>query len=336
MPPDRQASEKRRDPRWRRAWTLTVALGALIGAGSMSGASPAQGAEAPTGTARIQMLKAVAASHDGQAVGFRVRGAGATMQPLWPDPTVARTNLVVVRSSIDARWGAVVATPLGWRAILDQQKTFLMRRTARGWRAVASTERNGTAAMLCRRAGPATDVALDLGLVNGWSAPKPCRYPRLRRALERPMSRGEINSVRAMVETRWVDGEPLPAPVRVNPTDAPEAICDWEPDAFSQNGKPSGTIARANPRWGVVRVGCAVAVDSYSGNNVYDTTHLLVAPAGTSGAFTRVVGHTIVPWSPRRHLCTTDRRWPVPARVRVALEFCTPFPDALHRALGTP
>lgn len=64
------------------------------------------------------------------------------------------------------------------------------------------------------------------------------------------------------------------------------------------------------------------------------TTVILVVRAGGSGPFTRVPAHTLPSWSQQDGLCVGDRRCPVSAVARVALEFCTPFPGQLRYALG--
>lgn len=291
-------------------------------------AQPASAARTVAGGERLEMLRAAAASSAGIRVGLRVgRGGRVTFAPL----TIPRpASVLAVRSSIDRSWALVIVAD---RHDRSQRRSFLLQRRAGRWIVRASAGRGEEGDAICRIARPATAVVLDLGLSSrSWS--RTCRHPRERRRLVRPMTAGELRSVRAMVEWRMSEthGHLVPGPVQpaVRDRDAFASDCSWD-----GRGKlvapPVGEVARADRRWGAVIVSCSVGSDGFG--VLESATMLLVARNGRSGPFTRVLAHTHPSWSMRTDLCARDRRWPIPARARVALEFCTPVPAAIRNAL---
>jgi hypothetical protein len=303
--------------------TRTLAL-ALCCLAWVAATAPAQAARTATNGERTALLKAAAASEGGAVVGLRVgRGGRVTMQPLgWRTPA----TVLAARSSIDRSWAMLVAYPKG---DISQRRTFLLQRRAGRWRVRMATGRGEEGDGICRMSRPGTAVVLDLGLSsNTWS--RKCRHRRDRRTLVRRMTASELGSVRAMVEWTWDTGRLGPGPVQPAVHDVFASDCSWD-----GRGKlvppPVGEVARSDPRWGLVSISCAIGTDGFG--VLESTTVLLVARAGRSGAFTRVPAHTLPAWSARGGLCGEDRRWPIAAAPRVALEFCTPFPAAIRDAL---
>jgi hypothetical protein len=302
--------------------TVLAALGLSLVIG-LAHTAPAEGARTVAAAERTAMAKAAAASPGGVNSRMRVDRRGrVTMRPL---AGVERTAVLAVRSSVDPRWALLVATP-GNRP--DLRTTFLMRRGSGQWRVHWSARRGSEADAVCRVRAPGSAVVFDLGLSSDtWSAR--CRYPRNRRTLTRPMTAAEVASVRAMVEWTWESGQYEPGPVQPQVRDVFASDCRWESSA--DGSSPTGTVARINPRWGMLSIQCAIG--GSDGGALIGDTVMLVGRAAPRGAFTRVLAHTHPAWSVRGGLCTRDRRWPVPDRARVALGFCTPFPSAIRRAL---
>lgn len=303
-------------------WAAVAAAGLCLMVW-LAQATPAEAARPATTGERAGMLKAAVRSPGGAAVRLRVDRRGrVTMQPL---AGVHRATILAVRSSVDREWALLVATAGNGP---DLRQAFLMRRRSGQWRVHWATGRGGEADAVCRTRTPGTPVVLDLGLSSDtWS--RRCRYPRARRALVRPMTAAEIASVRAMVEWTWDTGQLEPGPVQPQVHDVFASDCHW--DDHLGTAAPTGEVARINPRWGLLSISCTIG--SEGGGALVGDTVMLVARGARQGAFTRVLAHTSPSWSVRGALCGRDIRWPVPARARVALAFCTPFPSAIRRAL---
>lgn len=301
------------------AATLSV-LVALGAAASAEAARPAGKGE------RAAMLAAAAASAEGDAVSLRMGKRGRASFAPFGYPMAA--TVLAVRSSVDRRWGLLVVTA---RLRSDVRKTFLLQRRPGRWRVSFAGSRGDEPYRLCRRSKPGVAVTLDLGLstatINGR-----CRYPRSRKALVRSMTASEVASVRAMVEWtyREAEGAMVPGPVQPAVHEVFASDCSWD-GRGDMVPKPAGQVARSNPRWGVLSIYCVIGTDGFS--LLESVTSLLVSRSGTSGPFTRVPAHTHPSWSAYGQLCGTDRRWPIPAPPRVALDFCLPFPAAIQNAL---
>lgn len=312
-----------RGARLARAAAVALASCCLVAA---AGAAPADAARMADKGERLALLHAAAASDAGAAVRLRVgRGGRTTIAPL---TLTSPATVLAVRSSIDASWALLIAAVKG-RA--DIRRTFLLERSAGRWRVRLAAGRGEEGDELCRRTRPGTAVALDLGLTtNTWSGR--CRHRRERKALVRTMPAAELASVRAMVEWKLDEStfERIPGPVQPAVHDVFASNCSWD-GRGPQVPPPSGVVARSDPRWGLVSIFCVIGSDGFAA--IESTTVMLVARDGRSGPFTRVPAHTMPAWSSYGGLCGEDRRWPVPASARVALEFCTPFPAAIRGAL---
>ncbi|HEX2160359.1 MAG TPA: hypothetical protein VHF88_00875 [Thermoleophilaceae bacterium] len=299
---------------------------ALCGGALLAWSAPADAARPASGAERLSMLRAAAASEGGAMVRLRVGSGGrATMEPLG---SRGPATILAVRSSLDRSWALLIAS-LNGRA--DVRRTFLLERRHGSWRVRMSAGRGDEGDGLCRLRRPGIAVALDLGLsTDTWS--KTCRHKRERKRLVRRMSAAELASVRAMVEWKYDQStfELRPGPVQPAVHEVFASDCAWD-GRGSVVPRPVGEVARSDPRWGIVRISCVIGSDGFGA--LESATVMLVARAGDSGPFTRVPAHTHPAWSVRGGLCRADRRWPVPASARVALEFCTPFPAALRPAL---
>ena len=307
------------------ASAAVAAVGVLALAAGPS-AAPASAAETLRGAERTALAKAAARSPGGRLVGLRVGRRGrVTMAPLHYRSPAA---LVAVRSSIDRGWALLVALP---NRRVDHRRTFLLQRRAGAWRVRASGGRGDEGPMICARRTPRTAVVLDLGLPASVFSGS-CRHPRERGRLVRPMTAGELASVRRMVEWRWseVTGMLEPGPVQPAVSEVQTSDCAWDGRGKAVD-PPSGEVARGNPAWGTVTVTCVIGSDGFG--LLESPTTLLVGRSGRSGAFTRVPAHTMPSWSVRGNTCSKRQRWPVPAAPRVALAFCTPFPYVIRDAL---
>lgn len=263
------------------------------------------------------MLEATAASPFGRQDRLRVDRRGR----VWFDATfrnrVLANRLLAVRSSVNRRYGLAVVARSGPQGY---QRSYLLRRKAGSWRVLLGASRGSENDELCELRRPPTVVALDLGFPDVWQ--RGCRHKRPRSSLVRRMSAGELASVREMVDWRAVGGDVVPGPVqpRVSDPGVFTSRCYWEGNAAS--GRAVGEVAKSDPRWGVVDVGC-------QGETLLGTQLLVHRPA-TSGRFTSVVAHVRASWSLYGSaLCEGARRWPIDAAPRVALRFCAPFPDVL-------
>lgn len=299
-----------------------IALGLLAGlfAGTASAATEARGKE------QRQLLKAAMASPGGKGVRLQTNAKGrVTVAVLHPAPG-GPAKIVAARSSVDPRWALLVAMQNGSPA---QRMTFLLKRTAGRWKVQWSATRGYESDQVCRHRRPGTAVILDLGLTSyNWG--EKCRYERKRAGLVRRMTAGEVNSIRRMVEWTWGDNGLQPGPVQPRIRDEFASDCAWD-DRRSFGEKPVGEVARSNPSWGLLSITCVTGSDGFT--ELASTTVMLVRRAGRSGPFTQVLAHTGPSWSLRATLCDKNRAWPIPARPRVALEFCTPFPTKIRDAL---
>lgn len=287
----------------------------------------AQAAREVGGKERMQLLRAVAASSAGKAVRLRVARSGrVTMAPAFvPGPA----KITSMRSSVDRTWAVLVATPKSNRAL---RSTFVLKRANGKWRVKLSAGRGEEGAAMCRRKKPGAAVAFDLGFPDTTLDDR-CRHRRTFRSLTRPMTAGEVGSVRSMVE--WTQDpdtfEMIPGPVQPARSDVKSvSSCSWN-GGGALGLVPSGRVSRADPRWGVVYVGCVVGSD---GSSLMENAVLtLVRRSGGGGAFTSVPGMVLPSRSPLGDLCLQDLKWPVSPFARAGLDFCMPYPLALRNAL---
>jgi hypothetical protein len=287
---------------------------------------PATDAATPAASStRTAMLRAAATSGGGEAIGLHVSERGrATVAP---SGRRGPAQALAVRSSIDASWGLVVVSPEGNDGV---RQTLVLEQRRGRWQVRLWASLGDERSMLCRSGEPGTAVALDLGLDTLGSGGR-CRHRRDATGLTRAMSGSEIASVRAMVEWRYSDVtfQLEPGPVQPGVKEVFASDCAWD-GRGSAVDPPYGRVARSDPRWGVAIVTCVTGSDGFA--LLENPTMILVRRAGTSGSFTAPVAHTYLSWSIQGQLCHTDRRWPIPAAPRVALQFCTPFPAALGDA----
>jgi len=287
---------------------------------SLVAAVPASAREA-TKSERLALLRAIAKSPQGRDHQVTVTRTGATS--FTPVSYRTRARVTASRSSVNGGWATV---ELRSATRYDQALTFMMRRTASGWRTHWAA-RVGVDAenALCRSATPGTLISLDLGYdVTGV---RPCRYPRNRLKLVRPMNAAELGSVRSMVEWTWQTQETpdgttsgfFPGPTQpawVEPS-VSTVSCEW--DGNPRTGEPlTGEVSVNDPRWGVVKVLCRTGSDGFS--DLYSPTMILVQRAGRTGAFTVPHGHA------REYRSdATGRRWAIPAASRAALRWAWPY-----------
>lgn len=287
----------------------------------------AQAAREVSGKERSQLLRAVAASSAGEDVRLRVSRSGrVTMAPAFA-PSAAK--VVSVRSSVDRNWAALVATPKSNPAL---RTTFVLTRANGQWRVKLSAGRGDEGAAMCRVKKPSAAVAFDLGFPDT-SLEDGCRHRRTFRSVTRPMTAGEVASVRSMVE--WTQDpdtfEMIPGPVQPTRSDVRSvSSCSWN-GGGALGLVPTGRVSRADPRWGVVYVGCVVGSDGFS--LMENAVQVLVGRSAGSGAFTSVPGMVLPSRSPLSDLCLQDLKWPVSPAARADLDFCLPYPLALRNAL---
>lgn len=300
-------------------------LCAAVAAALVFAAAPADAARVASKAERGALLRAAAGSSAGEVVGLRTgRGGRVTIAPrtLTTPATVAAW-----RSSVDGRWALLDAMPTGDPS---GRETFVLRRSAGRWRVRFAAGRGELLDAACRHAKPATPIALDLGLRTSGGFGR-CRHRREPRALQRPMRADEVASVRRMVEWTYdANFQFVPGPVQPRVHDVFASQCAWD-GRGERVSAPSGVVARSDPRWGLLSVACTIGSDGFAA--LESTTVMLVSRAGRSGPFTAVPAHTMPSWSSYGSLCGADRRWPLAAATRVALEFCTPFPHAMRDVL---
>lgn len=306
-----------------RGLAVFIGLCALLGV-SVPAASAATDV---TGHQRAVLVRAAANSGPGKAVGMRVgRNGRVTIAPTTiPSPA----EVTVVRSLVNRKWALVVAAP-SYRP--EHRRAFVLKRSGKTWRVKFAADRGEEDQATCRRKQPGAAVAFDLGF-NDTTLEGRCRYKRTRDSLTRPMSSPELASVRAMVEWtqdpetfNWIPGPVQPARSDVTSVGS----CAW--DGGGPLGLvPYGRVSRADPRYGVVYVGCVVGYDGFS--LLEEPVLVAVSRGSGAGGFTAVPGMVLPSWSSRSDLCLQDLKWPVPAVARAGLQFCTPYPLALRNAL---
>lgn len=270
----------------------------------------------------VAMAKRAAGTPAGKSWGMKVNGKGRVTVAASGSRAPAR--LLAFRSSISPRWRLVIVT---MKARADQRQTFLFRKSG-GWKLLWAAGRGSEAEAVCRSRQPSALVVSDLGLsTNTWG--RRCRFPRKPQTLTTKMSRTELDSVVGLVEPDPDTGKPRlrPRPAEVHPES-----CDWRGVPGDPSSKLLGWTAKTNPRWGVVDVNCVHGSDGFGA--LMGPTHLLVKRKAARGRFNRAIALVIPAWSARARLCAGNRAWPVPARPRVALGFCTPFPGSIQQALG--
>lgn len=287
--------------------------------------APAHAAKDVHGPERAKMIRAAANSPAGKRVQLRLKRGKVSMAPtMIPGPATA----VAFRSEVDPKWAILVATST---SNTSQRRAFVLKRTAGHWRVKFAAGRGEEERALCRSKQPGAAVAFDLGLPDPVSGR--CRYRRDPLSLSWEMTPAEVPSVRAMVEwTQDPDSfEYLPGPVQPARSDITSVgSCSWD-GAGSLGLVPSGRVSRADPRFGVVYVGCVFGSDGFS---LLETSALVVVKrSGSSGVFTSVPGLVLPRTSPASNLCLQDLAWPIPAVVRAGLGVCTPYPLALRNAL---
>ncbi len=309
-------------------WTL-VAL-ALCCSSLAALATSADAARTATKGERLALLRAAAASERGRSLHLSVRNGGRSVT-IAPTTIPGPATVVAARSSVDPGWALLVVL---YQGRVDQRETFLLQRRSGRWQVQVTASRGYESERLCQRSSPGVAVVVDLGLSADPGSGR-CRHRRKPTRLVRPMTDAEQASIRALVEWRWVDTPESsgmePGPVQPEVHDVFASNCSWDGRGEVVD-PPSGVVARSNPRWGLLTIICVTGSDGFS--LLENQTVMLVGRSGKSGPFTRVAAHTLPSWSSMGSLCGRDRRWPVPAAPRVALQFCTPFPAVLGDALG--
>ncbi len=299
----------------------------LLGAAAwFAVATSADGARNATTAERIAMGRAIATAPSAVRSAVVVTKTGRMSVREYG--VLESRRVVAVRSQVDPNW-ALVGLINPRRA--DQYYVYLLQRRSARWTVVWRAYRGDQGDEVCRVPRPGAAVLLELGLPLDGPGIRDssfrCRYPRKRQTLVRPMTPDELASVRQRMEYRWDDpGVPPARPMEPELEDVSGSDCSW--DSFSEYVNPAaGEVARIDPRWGLVTVNCVVGTDGFGGLGA--ETVYLVHRAGRTGPFTRVVAHTGAHYSMWGELQKSDRRWPMSAAVRAALQFGVPFPAAL-------
>jgi len=302
---------------------LTVlSVGAISSVVLLASVVPATAAVELGPAKRNDMVRDVARSEPGRETKLRITQRGRVSFDATSRNIVTADNVLAVRSSISPKWGMLSVAAVGSQGY---QRTFLVKRKAGRWTARFGAVRGEENLAICRLRAPSTPVSLDLGFSDAGTYGERCAHKRTRASQVRPMTAAELQSVRRMVEWRWEGAQYVPGPVQPAVTDplVSDSSCEWD-GLGTQVGKARGEVAKADPRWGAVDVGCRV------GSAGYTVTQYLVRRSGTSGGFTAVPAHVAASWSSYADLCNRERSWPIPAQPRVALEFCSPFPAVIR------
>ncbi len=288
---------------------------------------------------RNAAITAVAAFPSVKGQQIRVRGSAVSMRDVGARLTFRLAQ--AHRSQIDPDFTRI---DLWGRSLLGGERRLvaLVERVGKRHKLHYFGPRDGFAKTICRRPAPGVRIIHDLGLgpvEDNRHGVRSCRYDRRIGAITRPMAAGEITGLRALYEPQdytieYPNGD-IESGRRSAATPAfTEATteCRWDA-AQPFSWAPHGVVSRSDPRFGVLTIQCVTATEGYSNGAVADETHLLVARAGRTGPFTRLIAHVIRGDATRAGTaCGNDRRaWGLPARPRVELGFCTPFPSTLAR-----
>lgn len=237
------------------------------------------------------------------------------------------------RSSIDAKYSRIDLVANGTRLRL----TALVKKSGGKRKVLYWGQRFDIIDYLCRTRSPNTLIVSDLGLgpvAKGAYGAKRCKNPRELNSTTSAMSTGEVEAIRAMYEPVFGEqpdgGFGLASPVEPDFKE-PSASCDWN---GALTAAPTGRVAKSDPRFGVLHIACITG--SVNGIAAYGNTDLLVSRSGSSGSFTRLLAHVKPAWSPQAWECLQNRKWPVPAAPRTALDFCSPYPAIIRTTFNGP
>ena len=269
------------------------------------------------------------------AKSYRIQARGSSVTVSEWGARVKVQRALAHRSQVDPDFTRI---DLDWQGLSGRRRLVgLIERVGGRTRLHYLGSRDNFAATMCRRSTPGSLVIHDLGLdpvEDGAYFVKSCRYDRRTGSFTRPMSAGEVAGLRDLYELKpysveYPDGGSESGMRSVARAAFSEVSqdCAWEPGTAPPGG-PYGVVSRSDPRFGRLTLRCIVG--SFDGVPGYGVTDLLVARAGRSGPFTRLIAHVIpTPYS-IANACLNDRRpWGVPPRPRVELQFCTPFPSVL-------
>lgn len=274
----------------KRKWCSVLAAGtAVLAVGGAESASAARTMTSSEQRAAERVIRAYDRAHPGTML---FRGE-------------ARRETIALRSTVARDWALVVLP--GYTSSTSSH-WIALRRAAGRWK-VRSTETwsngHGMARWFCRQGRTMTIIGLDL-MGRSW-----CRSSRTERWLTRAMTAVELRSVRDGVEWRAVpaeDGEDLGERAQQRPPELHEAwmmqdsACNWD-------GKVTGVVSRADPRWAKVTLRCGDSLGAY-----------LVARSGRTGPFTRTTAY----YNALRpaEICDGGGRLLPKQRVRIDLDVC--------------
>ncbi len=322
-----------RRPSLTRTRILMVGLAILVGA---AGAVRADGAVKLTTKQRDAAIRTLAAFPAAKTYGIRVSGSKVTVSD-WGSRLTLQVA-VAHRSQVDPDYTRIDLVGKGGQI----RVMGLIEKVGSRHRLHYVGPRYEATKALCRKRVPGPRIVFDLGLDpvdDGGYFVKNCRYDRRRASLTTQMSAAEIAGIRAAYELQpyfieHPDGgteSGLRSPRRPGFNEV-SADCHWDLDTPTLSA-PGGVVSRSDPRFGLLSITCITG--SVNGVAAYGNSDLLVSRPGKTGPFTRLVAHVRPTWSLAPGQCVNDRRvWGVPARPRVDLGFCTPFPSLLYDLNG--